>query len=224
MNLQIDSKRKHAATLARQHPGATILDVTSHGPEPWVKFSPFYPHRDIPVPLSPGYVAASVEGIWQGLKVFAGADVDPASFANTSMRGLKRTIQTFGMVRGHRAGVGGVGLLTYREARYRIYLPAYRWVLDQRLQPELEMLRLLCQRKPVVLLDYETNADLDNLLRPLSHAALIVAYLRGQWPEESGAGGQGAGTGWQEPEPRGQEPEPRGQEMQTRRFRLFPFG
>lgn len=221
MNLQLDSKRKQAGTLARQHPGAAIIDVTSHGHDPWVRFSPFYPHGDIPVPLSPGYTAASVEGIWQGLKVFAGADVDPASFANTSMRGLKRTIQSFGMVRGHRAGVVGVGLLTYREARYRIYLPAYRWVLDHRLQPELEALRGLCQRQPVVLLDYETNADVDNLLRPLSHAALIVAYLRGQWPEDSGGAGQEPAS--QEASARGQEPEGGGPGL-LRSFRLFPFG
>ena len=57
-----------------------ILDVTSSGPEPWVRFSPFYPHGSIPVPFSPGLLSASVEGIWQGLKVFEFMDVDPSKF------------------------------------------------------------------------------------------------------------------------------------------------
>jgi hypothetical protein len=34
----------------------------------------------------------------------------------------------------------------------------------------------------VVLLDYETNTDLDDLSRPLSHAALVVRYLDSCWP------------------------------------------
>jgi len=76
----------------------------------------------------------------------------------------------------------GQRLLAYAEARRQIYLPAYRWVLDCRLQPEVAHLRTLAAQGPVVLLDYETNADIDNLARPLSHAALVIAYLRGAWP------------------------------------------
>jgi hypothetical protein len=53
-----------------------LIDVTSRGPQPWVRFSPFYPHGDLLVPFSPGQAGASVEGIWQGLKVFARQDVD----------------------------------------------------------------------------------------------------------------------------------------------------
>lgn len=36
----------------------------------------------------------------------------------------------------------------------------------------------------MVLLDYETNTDLDDLSRPLSHASLIVHSLRGTRPDE----------------------------------------
>src|SRR5215471_15053413 len=103
MAIVVESKRKQPESLRQHYPEAQILDVTSRGPQPWIKFSPFYPHGTIPVPLSPGYVAASVEGIWQGLKVFANADFDLAAFTNTSMSGLKRTVRTYGSVRGHRA-------------------------------------------------------------------------------------------------------------------------
>jgi hypothetical protein len=56
-------------------PCARIIDVTSKGPKPWVRFSPFYPHGNVPVANSPAYTAQSVEGVWQGLKVFASEDL-----------------------------------------------------------------------------------------------------------------------------------------------------
>jgi hypothetical protein len=55
-----------------------------------VRFSPFYPHGGIPIPNSPGVFAQSVEGIWQGLKVFENEDVDPSRWQITDPRGIKR--------------------------------------------------------------------------------------------------------------------------------------
>lgn len=46
-------KRQPAGHPARQQ-AATILDLTSRGEHPWVMFSPFWPHGEIPVPFSPG--------------------------------------------------------------------------------------------------------------------------------------------------------------------------
>ena len=182
MPFLVDSKRKKPETLSSRYPNACIVDVTSRGSQPWVRFSPFYPHGSIPVPLSPSYRAASVEGIWQGLKVFDNADIDLSSFTNTTMAGLKRTVRALGPVRGHRAGVNGSNVLSYRDARYQIYLPAYRWVLDHCLQTELGQLTSLGNNQTVILLDYETNMDIDNISKPLSHAALIVKYLTNEWP------------------------------------------
>jgi hypothetical protein len=182
MDIVVGNKRLHPGSLSKRYPGALVLDVTSKGEPPWVKFSPFYPHGDIPVPLSPGYVACSVEGIWQGLKVFASVDIDLEKFGVTSMRGLKRTVAAFGPVEGHRAGVNGTTLLSYAAARRQIYLPAYKWTLDHKLQSELNQLRAASATRQVVLLDFETNDEIDNLAKPLSHAALIVRYLHDRWP------------------------------------------
>lgn len=99
------------------------------------------------------------------------------------MRSLKRTTRSYGEVQGHRAVVNGRALLGYREARYQIYLPAYRWVLDHCLQAELTQLQHLSQSQDVILLDCETNDDVDMLTKPLSHAALIVKVLLNQSPE-----------------------------------------
>ncbi|MEY9862550.1 hypothetical protein ABH935_008198 [Catenulispora sp. GAS73] len=154
MPIHIASRRRSAASLATAHPGARIIDVTSKGPQPWVRMSPFYPHGHIPVPLSGDAVAQSVEGIWQALKVFGDHDVDTRKLEVVSMTGLKRTVRKYGPVLGHRAGLGGEELLPYEEARRRIFL----------------------------LLDYTVNGDVTDTTSALSHAALIRLYVTNQWP------------------------------------------
>lgn len=181
MDIRLDSKRRPLTKLAKLHPGATILDLTSKADSPWVRFSPFWPHGGVPVPFSPGVVSASVEGAWQGLKVFEQADVDRSKFAITDMRGLKRSVRRFGKCLGHREGVRGERLLGYLEARRTIYLPLYGFVLRERLRDELAELRKLAEAGPVVVLDYETNANVDDPSKPLSHAGLVIGWLRGEW-------------------------------------------
>jgi hypothetical protein len=176
--IRVQSRHTKREKIASKNPGAAIIDVTSRGPEPWVRLSPFFPLGELPVPFSPGRVGASVEGIWQGLKVFESADVDLEVMARTTMRRLKRTVRRFGRCLGHRRGVAGESLLGYVEARHAIYVPTYRWALDHRLQAEVAELEAIARERPVVLLDYETNCDVDDPRRPLSHAGLVAAYLR----------------------------------------------
>ncbi|MGK0289309.1 MAG: hypothetical protein ACI86H_000745 [bacterium] len=124
----------------------------------------------------------TVEGIWQGLKVFESHKIDISKFEVTAMRGLKRTVRRFGKVLGHQAGVNSAHLLTYEIARKEIYLPTYQWVLENRVSDLLEKLDKIQQQEQVILLDYETNCDLENLSKPLSHAGLIKRYLDDEWP------------------------------------------
>ncbi len=56
---------------------------------PWVKFSPFFPHGGIPIPFSQKK-AESVEGVWQGLKVFEKEGIDEFFFYKTDMKNMKR--------------------------------------------------------------------------------------------------------------------------------------
>jgi hypothetical protein len=56
-------------------------------------------------------------------------------------------------------------------------------VLENRLAREVEQLRAELQSRSVVLLDYETNEDVNDLSSPLSHAALVKHFLNGTWPE-----------------------------------------
>jgi hypothetical protein len=116
------------------------------------------------------------------LKVFELEDIDPRKWAISNMAGIKRSGTSRGRVRGHRFGVGNETLLGYRDARYRIYLPAYLWVLENRLSEQLAELRRHSTSGRLVLLDYETNCDVDDLSAPLSHAGLVKCFLEGRWP------------------------------------------
>jgi len=174
----IESKRKKPETILKAYPGAILADVTSGAKDGLVKLSPFYPHGGIPVPFSDGYTATCVEAIWQGLKVFEGSDVDTSLFQNDTMKGLKRTVRRFGKPLGHRKGVNGTDLLGYIEARKLIYIPTYKWVLENKAADIIESMREACnQGKTLVLLDYTTNTDVENTRKPLSHAALIKSYI-----------------------------------------------
>lgn len=184
----IESKRKKPSTILKKYPGAVLADVTSGAKDEFVELSPFYPHYGIPVPFSEGYTATCVEAIWQGLKVFEGEDVDVDMFCNDTMKNIKRTVRRFGKPLGHRKGVNGTELLGYVEARKQIYIPTYRWVLENKVADIIESLREICnQGKTIVLLDYTTNEDVENMRKPLSHAALIKAYIEGVYPYGDGS-------------------------------------
>jgi len=181
----IESKRKKPATILKKYPDAILADVTSGAKDGLVKLSPFYPHYGIPVPFSEGYTAACVEAIWQGLKVFESSDVDVQMFQNDTMKNIKRTVRRFGKPLGHRKGVHGTELLGYIEARKQIYIPTYRWILENKVSDIIDRLRDASNSgKIIVLLDYDTNADVENAKKPLSHASLIKAYAEGFYPYE----------------------------------------
>ena len=178
----VESKKSKRATIEKRYPNAVIIDVTSRSEDEYVKFSPFYPHGGIPVPYSQGVYGKSVEGIWQGLKVFENTGISKAAFDNDTMKNLKRTVAKYGRVRGHQKGVFSKELLDYGTARRQIYARIYRWVLDHKVQNLVTIIRNLSASQTVVLLDYNTNGDIDDTSTPLSHASLIKAYIEGNYP------------------------------------------
>lgn len=173
----IKNKRCSVEKLKKEFPGCIIIDVTSKGAGEWQRLSPFYPHGGIPVPFSERVTSLSVEGIWQGLKVFENEDIDRSSFRNATMKGIKRTVRTHGRCLGHRKGVNGTELLGYIEARKQIYVPSYFWMLETKCADQVKKIRIMAQSRPVILLDYDTNDDIDNWSKPLSHASLIKKFI-----------------------------------------------
>jgi hypothetical protein len=181
--IYVENKKKSLKTLAKLYPIAEVIDVTSKGDFPYVKLSPFYPHGNIPVPFSQNYFAKSVEGIWQGLKVFELEDIDTSKFEIADMKGIKRTVRKFGKPLGHRKGIFGQELLDYLTARKQIYLPTYAWVLQNLTTKEIDLLVEIAKRTDLILLDYETNCDIENIKKPLSHAGLVKKFIDKKYPE-----------------------------------------
>lgn len=175
--LIIESKKKKIEKINEDYPSAYILDVTSKSDDKWVQLSPFYPHGGIPVPFSSGWFAESVEGIWQGLKVFEKHGTDVRVMREMSMTHIKRSEKTLGKCIGHQKGMESNELLGYIDARKQIYLLAYFWVLENRCQKLLEEILEMSRKGIVVLLDYNTNDDIEDASSPLSHASLIIRYL-----------------------------------------------
>ena len=178
----IESKRKKQENILKKYPGAVIVDVTSKATDGLVKLSPFYPHGDIPVPFSQGYTATCVEAVWQGLKVFEDEDVDVKLFQNDTMKGIKRTVRTHGRILGHRKGVNGDEILSYIDAKRQIYIPTYRWMLENKAMDIIERLRDASKTRTIVLLDYNTSCDVDSEKKPISHAYLVKAYAERLYP------------------------------------------
>lgn len=183
--IYIEHKRKKEENILKQYPGAIIADVTSKATDSLIKLSPFYPHGNIPVPYSEGYSATCVEAIWQGLKVFEDHDIDIKSFSNDTMKNIKRTVRKLGKPLGHRKGVYGQELLNYIDARFLIYLPAYKHVLENNVQNIINRLSEASKSKEIILLDYTTNSNIFDTSKPLSHAALIKLYIENKYPDNN---------------------------------------
>lgn len=179
--IYIESKRKKIENIRAKYPNAIICDVTSKSDNGLVKLSPFYPHGNIPVPFSENCYGMSVEGIWQGLKVFENEDIDISCFQNSSMKNIKRTCRTHGNIIGHRKGVSGLEILGYHDAKHLIYIPLYKWVLQNVVYDIINRMKVASYSKDIVLLDYNTSEEVD-CTKPLSHAFLIKAFIMGIYP------------------------------------------
>lgn len=183
--IYIENKKRKLERIQAEYPTAQILDITSTAPRQSGRIlSPFYPHDNIPIPFTDGLKATCVEAVWQGLKVFERYGVDFATFRNNTQKDIKRTIRKYGKMLGHAKGAYSKELLGYFEARMQIYLPTYKWVLEN--VPEvvhvIARIKDYSQKNDVVLLDYNTNTEFRDISKPMSHAGLVKLYIEGCYP------------------------------------------
>lgn len=182
--IHVAHKKSSESKLRKKYPNCIVVDVTSNAKDRLVQLSPFYPHGDIPIPYSHGLTSKSVEGIWQGLKVFQSAGIDSSSFQNDTMKNIKRTVRKYGPPIGHQKGLHSKEILNYIDARIKIYLPSYLWVLENKVSKIIERLKEASKTKDIILLDYSTNIDIFNTKKPLSHAFLIKLFVEGKYPSQ----------------------------------------
>lgn len=186
--IYVANKRRKLERIQKEFPNAKIFDITSSASTPQGrKLSPLYPHGNIPIPgNSGGKTATCVESIWQGLKVFENAGIDTETFSNDTMQNIKRTVQRFGKPLGHQFGVFSKEILNYADARRYIYIPTYRYVLDNIPSVHSLVMKLAerAKKEDFVLLDYNFNPNNRDLSKPLSHAELVKMYIEGRYPEK----------------------------------------
>lgn len=182
MKIHVANKKSKIDNIRMKYPNASIFDITSTSEYEILRLlSPFYPHGNIPVPGMPHIKATCVEAVWQGLKVFEGYGVDYATLHNDTMKDLKRTVRKYGKPLGHQYGDR---ILNYADARWLIYLPTYLYMLENvpTVQYTLQKIKERLQEKDIVFLDYNTNCDVADYSKPLSHAGLVKLYLEGKYP------------------------------------------
>lgn len=76
-------------------------------------------------------------------------------------------------------------IIGYQEARNKIYLPTYKYVLDNKLETMVGwLMNRIKNGENFVFLDYNTNTDYHNLASPLSHAGLVRDYVEGRYPTD----------------------------------------
>lgn len=122
--------------------------------------------------------AVSVECLWQGTKIFNGTPNQLTLAGNWRLGKGKRPLGAW-------AGPGKPLITNPGEARRKIYLPAFRnliefWLKDSIVQQWLETCKSFDGL--IFLRDFDTGRGLDRN-GPMSHAWLFCMYLNsGSWP------------------------------------------
>ena len=127
--------------------------------------------------------AVSVECLWQGCKILReeiGSYPNPETIGGNWRKGKGRA------PRGAYAGPGNPLITNPGEARRKIYIPAFRnlvehWMNDWMVVSWIEQ----CRRfdGPIYLRDHDTGRGLDRN-GPMSHAWVLCTFLNtGRWPE-----------------------------------------
>lgn len=157
----LESKRDNLQKIVEMNPKVIIADITINSNSALRKLSPSFEWGNILVPYTDSleYVP-SVEAVWNELRITEN-DTD----------GFKR-------------GCYDHVIFDYIEARKKIFIPTYRWMLENKAAEIIKRMRIANRDKTIVLYDGEDNYDIDNPSKPLSHAYLVKAYVEGLAPYE----------------------------------------
>jgi hypothetical protein len=156
--------------------GSVVIDVSSYASEPFCTLSPMWVHGGIPVPGMDGQTSDTVEGVWQGLKVIR----DKVATRYFRGPGAKRG----GKPSGHRFGSKELGVV---EARRRIYVPTYEWMLENRVDREVieGLFAAALSGVTQYIHDVGDNGDINDANQPLAHAAVLVQYINRKCAERT---------------------------------------
>lgn len=186
----IIAEKRDATIMANKYPNALIIDISyssmryirSEVRNPYGMLNPFYPHGKIQVPFTDGYTGVSISAIWNSLKVFEDADVNVNLRNYEDIHMMKR--ENLGNLVGFRQGFYNNNIMDVEEARRKILIPIYRWMLEQKTYCIIKYLRKIAQQQDIVILDDSINCEITNTNATLSYAWLIKFYIEGLYPYE----------------------------------------
>jgi hypothetical protein len=152
---------------------AVFVNVSARGADGWNALSPFYDHGGIPVPGMPGKLSKTVEGLWQGLMRFPDQREKLEMFETG--KPTKRKGTPLGYVYGSEFITGVV------QARKLIYVPAFRWMVENCPEAQAKYAELLELAKThwVLIHDTEKNGKIDVDL-PFAHASLLADMVNAE--------------------------------------------
>lgn len=157
----LESKIENIQKIKGEKPDAIIVDVTIDSNSEYRKLHPSFDWGNIPFPYEYGLAyATSVEAVWNTLKM---KENDNSGFRRDSYSNIR---------------------YDYLEARKKIFIPTYRWMLEYNAAKIIKEIRRVNQDKTIYLYDVEDNYNIENLDKPLSHTFLIKAYVEGLAPFE----------------------------------------
>jgi len=114
-------------------------------------FSPFYPHGNIPVPGKRDVFSQTVEGIWQGLKVFERNVSTERMFEATDIEDFEEMNEIFGKFK---FKYNNTIIENDHHAKTLIYDTSYNWVLENKLKNECKTLKAF--NKIILVVDNQT--------------------------------------------------------------------
>lgn len=148
-----------------KYSNSVVIDLTTRDTtDIYAKLSPYYPHGNIPIPNTPKEVFCSVNEVWQKLCI-KDSESEPTKLK------IKK-------------GLYINEYWTYAEARKKILIPLYSWMLENNAWDIITDLRELSKKSTVTIIDKSANCNIDNIIEPLSYAFLLKAYIEGTHPYE----------------------------------------
>lgn len=171
-------KSRTKAFLARTDlpPEVVAIDVSPKAADGWNVFHPGFDHGSIPVPGMPGVTSRTIDGIMEGLKRFHFEAEEAASFASEKPKKRKANDEIGDLV-GH--AYGGTVLAEPTEARRRIFMPAFAWMVKHAPEANLKFEELvkLAETHTIHLHDGGENGNPHDP-KPYAYAALLTELVK----------------------------------------------
>ena len=154
-----------------------VIDISQQGEHPFCMLSFDYQHGRIPVPGLDGMFSESVTGVLEGLRLVSRRGLPgKVDFGYFVGPGRERPVKSGYWATGYSYRGRCVDLA---EARRRILIPAYLWVLSHKAGAALSKVRKRADQHDVWLWDGYPSCEI-NAPERLSAAATLAAYLCGQ--------------------------------------------